>query len=123
MNVSTTMLQFVTGVLRAHRRAAGTRWRVLSSGRQALMVLARLRKGETYRDLAVGFGVGTTTAYRYLREALQVLAALAPSLEQAMQVAAAKAYVILDGTLLRIDRVAMTSGRDRAYYSGKCKAH
>jgi DDE superfamily endonuclease/Helix-turn-helix of DDE superfamily endonuclease len=96
---------------------------VLSSRRQALMVLAHLRKGETYRDLAVGFGVGTTTAYRYLREALQVLAALAPTLEQAMRVAAAKAYVTLDGTLLVIDRVAMASGRDRAYYSGKAKAH
>ncbi len=34
-----------------------------------------------------------------------------------------KAFVILDGTLLRIDRVAMASGRDRPYYSGKHKAH
>jgi DDE superfamily endonuclease len=31
--------------------------------------------------------------------------------------------VILDGTLLRIDRVGMASGRDRAFYSGKHKAH
>ena len=30
-------------------------------GRQALMVPAHLRKGETYRDLAGGFGVGITT--------------------------------------------------------------
>jgi hypothetical protein len=29
-----------------------------------------------------------------------------------------EAFVILDGTLLRIDRVAMTAGRDRPYYSG-----
>jgi hypothetical protein len=29
-----------------------------------------------------------------------------------------KAYVILDGTLLRIDRVGMTGGRDRPNYSG-----
>jgi hypothetical protein len=123
MTVSTRALRFVTNALRAHRRTTRTRWRVLSSGRQALMVLAHLRKGETYRDLAAGFGVGTTTAYRYLREALQVLAALAPTLQDAMRAAAAKAYVILDGTLLRIDRVAMASGRDRAYYSGKHKAH
>jgi hypothetical protein len=121
MNVSSSSLRFVSDALRKQRRATRTRWRVLSSGRQALMVLAHLRKGETYRDLAAGFGVGTTTAYRYLREALQVLATLAPTLEQAMQVAAAKAYVVLDGTLLRIDRVAMASGRDRAYYSGKHK--
>ena len=54
---------------------------------------------------------------------MQVLAALAPTLEQALKVAARKAYVILDGTLLRIDRVAMASGNDRPYYSGKHKAH
>jgi hypothetical protein len=123
MNVSSRSLRFVSDALRDHRRATRTRWRVLSSGRQALMVLAHLRKGETYRDLATGFGVGTTTAYRYLREALNVLAALAPTLEQAVERATAKAYVILDGTLLRIDRVSMASGRDRAYYSGKHKAH
>ena len=87
------------------------------------MLLAQLRKGETYQYLAVGFGVGTTTAYRYLREALAVLAALAPTLAQAIQIAAAKAYVTLDGTLLRIDRVAMACKNDRAYYSGKHKAH
>lgn len=123
MNVSTRALRSVTDALAAHRRETGTRWRRLSAGRQALMVLAHLRKGETYRDLAAGFGVGITTAYRYLREALNVLAALAPTLEQAMRTAATKAYVILDGTLLRIDRVAMASRRDRAYYSGKHKAH
>ena len=66
------------------------------------MLLAHLRKGETYQDLAVGFGVGTTTAYRYLREGLAVLAALASTLAEAIQAAAAKAYV------------AMASKRDRA---------
>jgi hypothetical protein len=32
-------------------------------------VLAYLRKGETFADLAAGFGVGTTTAWRYAGEA------------------------------------------------------
>jgi hypothetical protein len=123
MTVSTRSLSFVSATLRAHRRQLRTRWRLLSSGEQALMVLAHLRKGETYRDLAVGFGVGTTTAYRYLREALQVLAALAPTLAEAIAVAVRKAYVILDGTLVRIDRVAMASKNDRKYFSGKAKAH
>ena len=85
--------------------------------------MAYLRKGETYTDLAIGFGIGTTTAFRYIREALDVLAAMAPSLAEAIDVARRKAFVILDGTLLRIDRVAMASGRDRPYYSGKHKAH
>jgi hypothetical protein len=47
--------------------------------------------------------------YRYIREALDLLAAMAPTLEQAIEVARRKAFVILDGTLLRIDRVGMAS--------------
>ena len=61
--------------------------------------------------------------YRYVREAIGVLAAMAPTLEQAIAVAQRKAFVILDGTLLRIDRVGMIGGRDRAYYSGKHECH
>lgn len=123
MTVSTRALIMLTDLLREHRNRKGTRWRRLDPGRQALLVVAHLRKGETYADLACGFGVGTSTVYRYLREALTLLAAMAPTLAQAIQIARAKAYVILDGTLLRIDRVGMTSGRDRPYYSGKHKAH
>jgi hypothetical protein len=80
-------------------------------------------KGETYADLAYGFRIGTSTVYRYIRKALALLAAMAPTLEQAIEVAQRKAFVILDGTLLRIDRVGMASGRDRAFYSGKHKDH
>jgi hypothetical protein len=58
-----------------------------------------------------------------VREALALLAAMAPTLAQAIEVARRKAFVIGDGTLLRIDRVAMASGRDRAFYPGKHKAH
>lgn len=48
---------------------------------------------------------------------------MAPTLERAIDVARRKAFVILDGTLLHIDRVGMASGYDRAFYSGKHKAH
>ena len=61
--------------------------------------------------------------FRYIREALDVLAALAVPLRQAIEVARLKAFVILDGTLLRIDRVGMAGGRDRPYYSRKHKCH
>ena len=54
--------------------------------------------GDTYRHLVTGFGISTATAYRYLREALELPAAMAPSLQQAIEVARGKAYVILDGT-------------------------
>lgn len=108
----------VANTLRAHRNKIGTRWRPLTPSRQARLVLTHLRKGETYADLACGFRIGTSTAYRYPREAIDLLAAMAPTLDEAIALAAGKAYVILDGTLLRIDRVAMAGSRDRAYYSG-----
>ena len=68
---------------------------------------------------AAGSAPGSATAYRYIREAVDLLAALAPTLEQAMTTVRKKAYVILDGTLLPIDRIAA----DRPYYSGKKKHH
>ncbi|MEQ3553930.1 transposase family protein [Pseudonocardia nematodicida] len=124
MTVSSRALGVLSDALRAHRNQRRTRWRKLSPGRQALLVVAHLRKGETYADLACGFRVGTSsTVYRYLREALDLLAAMAPTLEQAIEVAKGKASVIVDGTLLRIDRVGMACGYDRAFYSGKHKAH
>jgi len=118
MSVSNRALIMLADLLRQRRRQRGTRWRRLDAGRQALLVVAYLRKGETYADLACGFAIGTTTVYRYVREALDLLAARAPTLAQAIEVARGKAYVVLDGTLLRIDRVCMTGGRDRPFYSG-----
>jgi hypothetical protein len=123
MSVSSRALKTLSDVLRAHRNERAIRWRKLSAGRQALLVIAYLRKGETYADLACGFKVGTSTVYRYVREAVRLLAAMAPTLEQAIEVARRTAFVILDGTLLRIDRVGMACGRDRPFYSGKHKAH
>lgn len=121
--VSNHALNRLTDALRQRRAQVGTRWRRLSVGRQALLVLAHLRKGETYTDLTTGFGIGTTTAFRYIHEAIEVLAALALSLQEAVTAAIRKAFVVLDGTLLRIDRVGMGSGRDRPYFSAKHKAH
>ncbi|CAM5430598.1 hypothetical protein SHIRM173S_10582 [Streptomyces hirsutus] len=97
----------------------GTRWRRLSVGRQALLTLAHLRNGHPYAQLAAGFGIGTTTAYRYITEAVEVLAALAPTLAEAVRKASLKAFVLLDGTLVPIDRIAA----DRPFYSGKHKRH
>ena len=41
------------------------------------------RNGHPYAQLAAGFGIGTTTAYRYVAEAVELLAALAPTLAEA----------------------------------------
>ncbi|MFJ8274309.1 transposase family protein [Streptomyces sp. NPDC094154] len=119
VDVSSSALRFLTQQLRRHRRTIGSRWRRLSADRQALLTLAHLRVGHTYAQLAAGFGVGTTTAYRYVTEAVELLAALAPSLADAVRTVSTKAYLILDGTLLPIDRIAA----DRPFYSGKHKKH
>ena len=123
MSVSSRALTMLAEALRHERQVRRTRWRRREVGQQALLVLAYLRKGETCADLAVGFGIGVTTVFRYIREALQVLSARAIGLREAITVAARKAFVILDGTLLRIDRVGTASGRDRPFYSGKHKRH
>ncbi len=62
-------------------------------------------------------GVGTTTAYRYVTEAVQLLAALAPSLTDAVRTASVKAFVILDGTYCR------STALPRRPYSGKHRKH
>jgi hypothetical protein len=114
IDLSSRTLRHLTRQLAARQREIGTRWRRLTAGRQALLALAHLRCGDTYAQLAAGFGIGIATVYRYIREAIEVLAALAPSVAEVMRTASAKAYVILDGTLLPIDRIAA----DTPYYSG-----
>ncbi len=119
LDVSSRPLRFLAARLREHRRQIGSRWRRLSASRQALLALAHLRNGTTYAQLAEGFHIGTSTACRYIREAVDLLAKLAPTLAEAMKTASTKAFVMLDGTLLPIDRIAA----DRPFYSGKHKKH
>jgi hypothetical protein len=119
IDLSTAHLRRLARQLAGHRREIGTRWRRLAPGRQALLVLAHLRCGDTCAQLAAGFGIGIATVYRYIREAIEVLAALAPTLDETIATARKKAYLILDGTVVPIDRIAA----DRPYYSGKKKHH
>jgi len=119
--LSSQTLTYVAGIIRRHRKATGSCWRKLNPGRQALLVLVYLRKGETFAEIAAGFGIGTTTAWRYAGETVSLLAARAPKLRKAVRGAkkAGYAYVVVDGTLIPIDRVAA----DRPFYSGKHKKH
>ncbi len=119
--LSAKTLTYAAGVIRRHRQKIGSCWRKLNPGRQALLVLAYLRKGDTFAELAAGFGIGTATAWRYVTETVALLAARAPKLRQALTGAkkAGHAYVVIDGTLIPIDRVAA----DRPFYSGKHRRH
>jgi hypothetical protein len=101
VDVSSSALRFLSAKLRRRRRELGTRWRRLSSGRQALLTLAHLRNGHPYAQLAAGFDVGTTTACRYITEAVELLASLAPSLADAARTASTKAFYCWTGRCCR----------------------
>ncbi len=119
--LSAQTLSYVAGVIRRHRASTGSRWRKLSPAQQALLVLAYLRKGETFAELAAGFGIGTATAWRYVTETAGLLTARSPKLHKALREAsqAGHAYMVIDGTLIPADRVAA----DRPFYSGKHRRH
>jgi hypothetical protein len=119
--LSRATLTYLAGVVRRHRRKIGSCWRKLNPGQQALLVLVHLRNGETFAALAAGFGIGTATAWRYVHETVALLAARSPKLDTALRAAkrAGHAFVVIDGTLIPIDRVAA----DRPFYSGKHRKH
>jgi DDE superfamily endonuclease/Helix-turn-helix of DDE superfamily endonuclease len=119
--LSRATLDYLAGVVRRHRKKIGSCWRRLNPERQALLVLVHLRNGESFAALGAGFGVGTATAWRYVHEAVALLAARAPKLDTALGAAtrAGHAFVVIDGTLIPIDRVAA----DRPFYSGKHRKH
>ncbi len=117
--LSNRTLNHLAGLIRAHRHQQRSHWRRLNPGQQALLALAHLRNGDPFTRLAAGFGVGTTTAWRYVREAVDLLAVAADDLAATMAWIRRLAYAILDGTLIPIDRVA----DQKPYYSGKHKRH
>ncbi|AXB43864.1 transposase family protein [Amycolatopsis albispora] len=119
--VSTQTLRELTRIIRTHRRAIGSRWRRLSPQRQALLTLAHLRNGDTYHRLAAGFGIGVATVCRYLHETITLLAHQAPTLTDALRRLARTRhnYTIIDGTVVRIDRVAA----NKPFFSGKHRYH
>ena len=106
--LSRQTLNFAAGIIRRHRISIGSLWRKLNPGQQALLVLGLPAQRRDVASLAAGFGVGTATAWRYVEETVALLAARAPRLRKAVRDAAraGHSYVVLDGTLIPIDRVA-----------------
>lgn len=95
-------------LLQAERYRLGTRAgrRALGCWQQAVLVLRWFFDATRVAQLAVDHGIGISTAYRYLHEGIDVLAAAAPGLHGALLAAraAGHAHVHLDGTLVRTDR-------------------
>ena len=101
---------FVSRLLADHRRELGTRdgTRALTCWKQAVFALAWFRDHPDIRRLGQGSGISQATAYRYKDEAVEVLAARAPTLHEALERAVEQGlpYLILDGTLISSDRCA-----------------
>jgi hypothetical protein len=76
--LSRQTLDYTAGIIRRHRKQIGSPWRKLNPGRQALLVLAYLRKGETFAELAAGFGISTATAGRHVTQTVALLAGPVP---------------------------------------------
>jgi hypothetical protein len=128
LDVPFQLVLFVSRLLADRRREIGTRrgTRALTCFRQAVFTLAWFRDRPDIRRLGAGFGISQATAYRYLAEAIEVLAATAPSVRQALEKAAELGlpYLILDGTVVASDRCAekkiSKKGREiDRWYSGK----
>ena len=128
LDVPVRTVQRLAAWLATHRRQIGTRTgrRVLGCYHQAVMVLRWFRDDTSVRLLARDAGMGISTAYRYLHEGIDVLAAQAPDLHDVLDRARGEgwSHVNLDGTLIETDRVRAQgeSGHD-LWYSGKHKQH
>jgi DDE superfamily endonuclease len=114
--------------IQAHRSRVDTRpWqRAATCWTQAILVLRWLVEGTDVHLLARDAKVSQATGYRYLHEALEVIAAQAPELTEVLQQgkAAGWAFVCLDGTLIETSRSSAKSaaGHD-IWYSGKHHQH
>ena len=124
LDVSAPVLKAVTGWIARYRRRPGTRpaQRVGTVHAQVVLALRWLRHRLDVRTLAADAGVSIATAYRYLHEALDVIAAHAPALGAVLTHARAAGlpFLCLDGTLIPTDRVAARAERGHhLWYSGK----
>jgi hypothetical protein len=131
LDVPRELVREVARLLRAERRSRGTRKgsRALTCWFQALLGLAWFRSRGEIALVGAGFGVSRATAYRYRDEVIDVLAAQAPDLHEALQEVAEQgwSHVVLDGKLIRTDRCAETTESVKgetinAWYSGKHRA-
>jgi DDE superfamily endonuclease len=128
LDVPRELAWFLARLLAAHRRELGTRpgTRALSCFKQAVFALVWFREKRSIPLAGKGFGISQATSYRYLDEAIGVLAACAPDLHDALRRVAAEgwSHVILDGKVVDSDRCAEKTLNTHgevvdAWYAGK----
>jgi len=132
LDVPRELVQFVAELLAAERRRRGTPRgsRALTCFWQAVLGLRWFRDRPTPEALARDHGISRATAYRYRDEVIDVLAAEAPDLRQALERAKDEglAHVILDGKVIACDRckepaVSVKGQVIDLWYSGKAHTH
>jgi len=120
---------FVSGLLDAERHHRRTRRgrRALGPWRHAVLVLRWFLDATRVAQLAADNQLCSSTAYRYLHEGIDVLAAAAPGLHGALLAArsAGHSHVSIDGTLIRTDRskAAGPTAKVDLWWSGKHHHH
>jgi len=129
LDIPVPLIRFVSRLLAARRRELGTRRgaRKLGCRQQAVFGLAWFRDRCSIARLGAGFGISQATAYRYVGEVIDVLAAKAPGLREALERALADGvpHVILDGKVFDSDRclektLSRRGGKEiDLWYSGK----
>src|SRR5215468_9643910 len=108
LDVPRELVQFTAKLLAAERRRRGTPAgsRALTCFWEAVLALRWFRDRTSPGSLARDHGISRATAYRYLEEVIEVLAAQAPDLHQALERAkdTGLSHVILDGKIIPADR-------------------
>ncbi|MEU3529753.1 transposase family protein [Streptomyces sp. NPDC038707] len=121
--LSTRTVNHLADLLRRHLKVIRSRWRILSPGRIAVIVLAVLRHDQRLADMAGSNNVSETTVRRWRDELIALLAAQAPRLDRVLKKIAKQGgeAVLIDGTLIPTQRRAGKA--DRRNYSGKHHQH
>lgn len=128
LDVPASTVRTISAWLAAHRRAHDIRpaQRAATSWAQAVLVLRWLIEATDLKTLARDSGISLATAYRYLHEALEVIAQRAPSLSQVLEQMRQQGepFLCLDGTLIHASALhAREPGRTTdAWFSGKHQA-
>jgi hypothetical protein len=132
LDVHEGLVRYLARLLAAERRRRGTpaRSRKLTPRAQAVLALRWFRDRTRIEALGRDAGISRATAYRYVDEAVDVLAEQAPSLAEALERALAEgmAYVILDGKVFGADACAETAesakgGDFHVWYSGRKRSY
>ena len=121
-------VEFLSRLPATRRRELGTRTgtRALGPFKQAILIIRWFLDATRPAQLATDNNIALSTVYAYLHEGIDVLAARAPDLEQALSLAqkAGLTHLNLDGTVVCTDRVS-TPGPNGAdlWWSGKHRHH